>query len=64
MIGFIRKFAKSLQSRKPDILSTSMDGFDIFTARKRSCGKVMFSVVSVILLTHNAFDLTIQGPPP
>ena len=75
LVRWLVLFANSpnqLQSRKPDILSTSMDCFDIFTARKRSCGKVMFSVVSVILftqrshvtITHNAFDLTIQGPPP
>ena len=46
----------------------------VITARQRSCGKVMFSAVSVrqsvilsmgvshVTNSHNAFDLTIQGP--
>ena len=42
----------------------------IFTARQRSCGKVMFSVMSICLsmggpyvtITHNALDLTIYEP--
>ena len=47
----------------------SVQGF--LTARQRSCGKVMFSVVSVhhsvhrgslVTITHDALDLTIQGP--
>ena len=43
----------------------------IITARQQSCGKVMFSFVSVCLqawgpivtIKHDALDLTIQGPP-
>ena len=31
--------------------SSSSEGFTVITARKRSCGKVMFLQVSVILLT-------------
>ena len=42
----------------------------IFTARQRSCGKVMFSVMSICLsmggphvtITHDALDLTIYEP--
>ena len=38
-----------------------------FTAHQRSCGKVMFSVVSVhgeshVTITHDALDFTIQEP--
>ena len=47
----------------------------IFTARQRSCRRVMFSVVSIRqsvhkgtrdleTFTHNALDLTVQGPFP
>ena len=43
-----------------------------FTARKRSCWKVNFSVVSVfpplegyyVTITHDTLDLTIQGTNP
>ena len=45
-----------------------------FIVNQRSCGKVMFSIVSVyqsfsprrwghVIITHDAFGLTIQGPP-
>ena len=45
-------------------------GSIIITARQRSCRKVMFSLVSVCLftggphmtITHDALDLTVQGP--
>ena len=46
---------------------------NIVTARRRSCGKVMFSVVSVcaqgggechVTITNDALDLTVQGLPP
>ena len=45
----------------------------IVTARQRSCGKVMFSQVSVcsqrgrrphVTITHHALDLTVQPSPP
>ena len=42
----------------------------IFTTRQRSCGKVMFSVMSVcwrgshMAITHDVLDLTEQGPQP
>ena len=47
---------------------------DIITARQQSCGKVMFTVVSVceqvwgmggshVTITHDVLDHTIQGPP-
>ena len=44
----------------------------IFAPRKRSCGKVMFSRVSVchcvggphVTITHNPMDLTVQDSPP
>ena len=47
---------------------------DVVTVRQRSCGKVMFSLASVchsvwwgwrgshVIMTHDALDLTIQGP--
>ena len=47
----------------------------VFTARQRSCGKVMFSVVCVchsdclskgdphVTITHDALGLTVQDPP-
>ena len=48
-------------------------GCIIFNARQRSCGKVIFSVVSVglftdgegphVAITHDKLDLTVQGPP-
>ena len=44
----------------------------LVTARHRSCGKVMFSLVSVhmirgdphVSITHDALDLTVHGPQP
>ena len=47
----------------------------VITIRQRSCGKVMFSVVSVhhsvqggsyVTITHDALDFNVQGlfPPP
>ena len=38
------------------------------TVRQRSCGRVMFSVVSVcsrgyVTITHDVLDFTVQGPP-
>ena len=42
-----------------------------FATRQRSCGKLMFSVVSVcsqgrshVTITHDALDITIHGLPP
>ena len=45
----------------------------LISARQRSCGKVMFSVVCVchsicpqgshVTITYDALDLTVQGPP-
>ena len=47
----------------------------LITARQRSCGKIMFSHVSVCLIllrgggthvtiTHDELDLTVQDPQP
>ena len=46
---------------------------EIFIARQQSCGKIMFSVVSVchsvhrgvshVTIAQDALELTIQGPP-
>ena len=60
-----------------DILITLLLFFALkhFTARQRSCGKVMFSVMSVcqsfcswgrshVTITYDALDLTIQTPLP
>ena len=49
--------------------NSSITYFEYFTTRQRSCGKVIFSVMSVIMfggshvtIIHDALELTIQDP--